>query len=134
MISQRRPGAAGFTLIELLIVVVIIGILATLGVARFNQVTQRGQVASVQSDLRNLALAQERFHMQNLRYTNDLDELDFQLTSGVDLTVTAATPTGWAATATHLGDATIQCGVFVGTTTPADAPPATVPDIVECVF
>jgi prepilin-type N-terminal cleavage/methylation domain-containing protein len=134
MTTRRRTTPAGFTLIELLIVVVIIGILATLGVARFNLVKQRGQVAAVQSDLRNLVVAQERYHMETITYTTNLADLDFQLTSGVDLTITVATVSGWAATATHLGDASITCGVFIGTTTAADAPPATIPDVVTCVY
>jgi prepilin-type N-terminal cleavage/methylation domain-containing protein len=134
MTAQRRQTSAGFTLIEMLIVVVIIGILATLGVARFNLVKQRGQVAAVQSDLRNLVVAQERYHMDHITYTNDLDQLDFQLTSGVDVDITVATVNGWAATGAHLGDGSIACGVFIGTATAADAPPATVADAVTCTY
>ena len=134
MSSAIRRNRTGFTLIEMLIVVVVIGILASVAVARFNRVKQRGQMAAVQSDLRNISVAQEGYHMENMTYTNDPDDLEFDITSGVIITITAATSTGWAATGTHAGDATIQCGVFVGTATAASAPPATSPEVVACSF
>ena len=105
MSSAIRRNRTGFTLIEMLIVVVVIGILASVAVARFNRVKQRGQMAAVQSDLRNISVAQEGYHMENMTYTNDPDDLEFDITSGVIITITAATSTGWAATGTHAGDA-----------------------------
>ena len=73
MSSAIRRNRTGFTLIEMLIVVVVIGILASVAVARFNRVKQRGQMAAVQSDLRNISVAQEGYHMENMTYTNDPD-------------------------------------------------------------
>jgi prepilin-type N-terminal cleavage/methylation domain-containing protein len=134
MTAQRRPGRTGFTLIELLIVVVIIGILASVAVARFSKVRQRSQVAAVQSDLRNLAVAQERYHMANYAYTNNLGSLEFQSSAGVTITINSATNTGWGATALHAADPAIECGVYVGTADPADGAPAATAEVVECTF
>lgn len=129
--SRRNRG---FTLIELLIVVVIIGILATVAVGRFNRVKQRGQVAAMQSDLRNLSVAQEAFHTENINYTANLANLEFVQTSGVTITINEATPRGWGATATHAGDASIQCGIYVGEANPTSGAPATSPEAVACTF
>ena len=48
---QRRPF--GFTIVELLVVIVIIGILATITIVSYTGITQRATVASLQSDLTN---------------------------------------------------------------------------------
>lgn len=47
----------GFTIVELLIVVVIIGILASITVVSYNGVTGRANDATLQSDLRNMGQA-----------------------------------------------------------------------------
>ena len=132
MTTMRRRD--GFTLIELMIVVVIIGILATVAVGRFEKVKRRGQVAAVQSDLRNLSVAQESYHTENIIYTANLADLDFSQTSGVTITVNEATAQGWGATAVHAGDATIQCGIYVGSANPSSGTPAASPEQVACTF
>ena len=129
-----RGSRGGFTLIELLIVVVIIGILASIAVAKVSKVRQRSQVSAVQSDLHNLAIAQERYHMANFLYATTVDVLEFEHTPGVIITINAAGNTGWGASATHAADSDIQCGVFVGTASAADGPPATDPEVVSCTF
>ena len=58
----------GFTLIELLIVVVIIGILAAIAIPKFAATKQKAYLASMKSDLRNLATAQEGYFADNTAY------------------------------------------------------------------
>lgn len=134
MLRSQRSSRAGFTLIELLIVVVVIGILASLAVARFERVRQRSHVAAMQSDLRNLMIAEEGYHMEHIVYTTTLTDLEFTQTQGVEITVNSADNQGWGATATHLADSSIQCGVYVGSAPAADGVPATLPEVVECTF
>ncbi|TFH58480.1 MAG: prepilin-type N-terminal cleavage/methylation domain-containing protein, partial [Gemmatimonadales bacterium] len=58
----------GFTLIELLIVVVIIGILASIAIPKFSAARDRSYVATVILDLKNFASQQEIYHGDNFTY------------------------------------------------------------------
>ncbi len=58
---RARGTTAGFTLIELLIVVVIIGILATIAIPKFAATKDKSKLASIRSDLRNVMTAQEAY-------------------------------------------------------------------------
>jgi type IV pilus assembly protein PilA len=51
----------GFTLIELLIVVVIIGILAAIAIPKFAATKDKAYVATMKSDMRNLATYEEQY-------------------------------------------------------------------------
>lgn len=92
----------GFTLIELLIVVVIIGILASIAIPKFANTKEKAYLASMKSDLRNLATAEEAFLFDSLAYTANLALMNnYQPSAGVSITVVTATGGGWSATASH---------------------------------
>ena len=55
----------GFTLVELLIVIVILGILATVTVFAVRGITDQGQSAACASDQKTLQTAVEAFYAQN---------------------------------------------------------------------
>ncbi len=112
--GQPERSSAGFTLIELLIVVVIIGVLASIAVPRFEEARERAHFAAIVSDFRHLTQVQE-LHLQRTMSYGNLGDLDFTPTAGVQVTVTEATPLGWAATGTHLSLAADQgCSIFLG--------------------
>ena len=65
-----RTNRKGFTLIELLIVVVIIGILAAIAIPKFANTKEKAYLASMKSDLRNMATVQEGYFSDFQVYTN----------------------------------------------------------------
>lgn len=68
-----KKGEAGFTLIELLVVIAIIGILAAIAIPQFDSYRRRGFDQSSRSDLRNAAVAQEAFFVENNTYQSCSD-------------------------------------------------------------
>ena len=65
----------GFTLIELLIVVVIIGILATIVVPQFDKVRERAFNATVLSDIRTTIAEVERYVITKYAFPGDENDL-----------------------------------------------------------
>ncbi|HEY6109497.1 MAG TPA: prepilin-type N-terminal cleavage/methylation domain-containing protein, partial [Gemmatimonadales bacterium] len=95
-------SSRGFTLIELLIVVVIIGILASIAIPKFANTKEKTYIAAMKSDLRNLATAEEAYVFDSLTYTSTLSSLNgWSPTTGVTVVVGVATGGGWSATASH---------------------------------
>jgi prepilin-type N-terminal cleavage/methylation domain-containing protein len=123
-------GRRGFTLIELLIVVVIIAVLAMLAIPRFATTKGKANIATVKSDLRTLATAQEGYFYEHGVYTTDLAQLRLEPSQSVTVTVGEATAAGWSATAVHPGSPPIACAVFYGAATPVA--PATVEGVASC--
>lgn len=121
----------GFTLIELLIVVVIIGILATIAIPKFKATKGRAYAASLRGDLHNLATAEEAYFFQSASYTADTTLLAFRTTNGVQVTIVEATAGGWAAIATHPLSYPLTCALYNGNigTPPA---PSTSEGVIAC--
>lgn len=126
---MRQPRA-GFTLIELLIVVVIIGILATFAIPKFQNTKGKANAAALRSDLRNMATAQEAYLYDNNSYTTNLSALNFNPSPGVTFTFGAATAGGWSATVTHPLAYPIKCALFIGGVAPIA--PATIEGLIAC--
>ena len=122
----------GFTLVELIIVVVVIGILATIAIPKFSAMRTKSYIATVTSDLKNLASQQEICLSAQYTYTSVLTNLEYTMSPAVTITVNEATGTGWAATGTHSGLAGQQCGFFFGDAAASGATPATTPGTVAC--
>jgi prepilin-type N-terminal cleavage/methylation domain-containing protein len=111
--SMMRPQRSGFTLIELLIVIVLLGVLATVGLNRFWQVRGRAHVSAMQHDLRSLAAQQEAHFSKDYLYASDLSDLpDFTVSEGVEILINYAAADGWGATASHTAADGRQCGLF----------------------
>jgi len=116
--------ARGFTLIELLIVVVIIGLLASIAIPKFANTKQKAYVAQMKSDLKNLATAEEAFFYDSAFYTNSLASLNnFRSSTGVTLNVLEATPGGWSAEAVH-AQTPRKCVLYQGNAAPVAPAPA----------
>ena len=124
-----RNARKGFTLIELLIVVVIIGILASIAIPKFANTKDKAKVTGVKSDLRNLIGLQEAHFSVYQRYASAIGAAPsaatvmFFQTNGVTISITAADPAaGWSATATRTDLAIpTTCGVYLGNAAPPNA-------------
>ena len=114
----------GFTLIELLIVVVIIGILAAIAIPKFSATREKAYFAAMKSDLKNLASQQEIYYSDAYAYSTVTSDLAFTNSDGVTVT-SAASSSGWSATATHAALGTGEgCAIYYGTATAPSAPTA----------
>ena len=127
---MHRSRIAGFTLIELLIVIIIIGILAAIAIPAFNSTKGKAYSASLKTDLRNLATAEEAYFFQANVYTDNLSDLNFTKTQGVTITFGEATVSGWSATATRPLAIPATCALYVGNVTPVA--PATTESQITC--
>lgn len=125
----RHKRTSGFTLIELLIVVVIIGILAAIAIPKFANTKGKAYAASMRSDLRNLAVAQESYMYDNSTYAGSLAAMGVTPSNGVTITIGVANGQGWNAQAEHYMASPIRCYIFVGN---APNPPATTDGVVVC--
>src|SRR3989442_8621276 len=84
---SMRWNARGFTLIELMIVVAIIGVLASIAVPLYANVTARSRIAKAQADIRSLVTAVSMFQSHMSTYPVAL----------ADLTAVATHPSGFTA-------------------------------------
>lgn len=130
MAHRRR----GFTLIELLIVVVIIGILASIAIPKFASVRAKAYRSAMMSDLKNLAQLQEVYYNEHHHFASTLSAAQAATSEGVTITINEATNMGWSATATHAALPGEQCGIYHGNANPAGGAPATVVSRVGCSF
>lgn len=73
---MRRPRSArGFTIIELLVVVTIIVILASLGMAQYRQSVVRAREAVLKEDLFRMRDAIDQFYADKNQYPASLEDL-----------------------------------------------------------
>ena len=124
----------GFTLIELLIVVVIIGILASIAIPKFSATREKAFVSTLKSDLKNLASQQEIYHNTAFTFGGSLTVLGASVSDGVTITINEATGSGWAATATHAGLSADHCGLYQGNAAAAGGDPGPAEGVIACTY
>jgi general secretion pathway protein G len=73
--SSKGKREAGFTLMELMIVMMIIGILATLAIPSFKAAIKSAQEAVLKEDLRVMRSAIDSYTMDKQKAPQSLDEL-----------------------------------------------------------
>ena len=110
--SGRRGvrSRAAFTLLELMFVVMVVAILASIAIAKFNSSKERAYIAAMKADLRNLATSAESRYELDGSYANVVVP---QGSPGVTTTITLGV-TEWSATATHANAPGIKCTLSVG--------------------
>ena len=110
-------NSRGFTLIELIIVVVIIGILASIAIPKFGNTKEKAYVAGMKADLRNLVTAQEAYFSEYVTYASTTTSLNYNMSTGNSINLVSSSGQGWSATATNTGT-THTCGIYIGNATP----------------
>ena len=123
---------SGFTLVELMITTAIVAILVTIAIPLWHSMRERGYAALMQADLRNLAVTQETFFIDNEYYATSVSELvakGFRSSAYVQFLITEATRSGWSAAVTHPGTSQ-QCYLYVGFAAPVGA--ATMNGVITC--
>ena len=134
---KRGRGEAGFSAVELLIVVVIIGILAAVAIPKFASTKEKAYLASMKSDLRNLATTQEGYFADNTAYFSGTGTnrgstqsavQGFVPSAGVQVVASATGGTGWSAIASH-SQTSKTCSIFIGVSAVS---PATVDGEPKC--
>lgn len=120
----------GFTLIELLIVMVIIGLLATIAIPKFAASKEKALLTSMKADLRNLATQQEAYSVDHNGYTTAFPATLYTTTTGVTGPTIALTADGWTGFVGHTGTSK-TCAIFAGTTPLAPAVDEGVPRCTE---
>ncbi len=93
----------GVTLIELIVVVVIIGILASVAIPSYRNYVMRSQRADAKDALLSLATAQEKFYLQCNSYGLNLAAASD--CAGSDVAFPAASKRGWYQMAIVAADA-----------------------------
>jgi len=116
----------GFTLIELLIVVVIIGILASIAIPKFAATKDKAKLAAIKTDVRNAETAEEAYFSDYQTY-GTLAQLrtasNFTLSDPANATMVIAPATnGYTITATNntisstIKSCSVQVAAGAGTT------------------
>ncbi len=106
----RVHAQRGFTLIELLVVVTIVGILASIAIPQFKEYRARAYDAVAQSDLRNVAVAQEAYFLDNESYSSSATELPgFVASKGVALALQEVGTQDWSASSYHAQGTSTFC-------------------------
>jgi prepilin-type N-terminal cleavage/methylation domain-containing protein len=103
--GRMRARKKGFTLIELIIVILVLGILAAIAIAKFVDVKEKAYITSMKTDLRNFALYEQNYLMdsQGSYFAGSGAAQGFVPTTGVTVTATVdpGPPPTWSAIATH---------------------------------
>jgi type IV pilus assembly protein PilE len=80
--KRKTPGAyplpeTGFTIIELMIVIVIIGILASIAIPQYQSYQIKSRRSEATGTLLQIAALEEQYFMDNRSYTNDFTNLNY---------------------------------------------------------
>jgi len=96
-VSRRRSGRRerGFTLIEIMVVVIIIGLLASVVVLNILPNVDKAKVNKAKQDIQSLELALSEFYLDNSKYPTTEQGLQALVTQPTDPTIRHWKPGGY---------------------------------------
>lgn len=97
----------GFTLLELVVVVIILGILATLGFTQYTKMVEKGRTAEAKMILGQIRTAEAAYQQQYGAYTSDITAISVSAPA--------------ACAATHYFSYSLDAGASTGTATRCSA-------------
>jgi len=100
----KKYRSRGFTLVEVLIVVIIIGILASIGTPQFAASIEKAKGGEARAGMGHIQTGEKIYYAERETYTTNLSDLDINLTQTYwSFIITTPTPNSFIATATRLG-------------------------------
>jgi prepilin-type N-terminal cleavage/methylation domain-containing protein len=114
---MRPLRPSGFTFVEILVVLIVLGILATLAFNRLQANKEKAVVAAMEHDLRAIAFEQEAYYFQNRRYADQLTLLPNNPSPGNTITIVEGTSSGWSGQVTNPKTSKV-CAIVVGSAAP----------------
>lgn len=82
--DKRKKKKKGFTLIEMLVVVLIIGILATIAFPSYTKAVEKSRAREAVQVLSTISLGEQREKLARYKYTNEVDKLNLAYTNFSD--------------------------------------------------
>ena len=109
---MRRGGDRGFTLIELLIALVVLGVLLSLAIPKYEGIVFKAKTAEAKLQLKTLYDLERAYHLEHDVFTTDMKALGFKqealITEGGEaryrIAITEAAMGAFSATATCVVD------------------------------
>ncbi|UCC72195.1 MAG: prepilin-type N-terminal cleavage/methylation domain-containing protein [Gemmatimonadota bacterium] len=112
---MKRNDRSGFTFVEIMTALALLAVLTVIAWGKFSKSYDKALRATMMSDLRNLATAQEIYYREHLTYADDVSLVTESMTPSPKSTIviTDAHTRGWAAY--NQMDATDErCELYVG--------------------
>jgi prepilin-type N-terminal cleavage/methylation domain-containing protein len=109
---NRRKG---FTFVELMVALLLFAALTAMAVPRFRQYKTRAYIATMQSDLGNLKIAQESYWAEHQQYATDTSSLELHISTNVAISISSQDVLGgYTAIAKHTNVPGQQCQTAMG--------------------
>jgi prepilin-type N-terminal cleavage/methylation domain-containing protein len=130
---MRRNYISGFTFVEVMTALALLAVLTVIAWGKFSKSYDQALEATMMSDLRNLATAQEIYYREHMTYADDLTLVSDNMNPSPKsaITIADAHASGWAAW-TRMDATDERCELYVGRDVSSTLGYATAPERIAC--